>query len=57
MDRYAGEMRYRLLTIIVMGQEIYHLNKNRENLQYIDIFWIWYPDTRKITPIKDLSQR
>lgn len=48
MDRRIGEMRYRLLAIAPMGPDIYQLNKkNKEDLQYVDLFWVWYPDARK----------
>lgn len=48
MDRRMGEMRYRLLGLSMMGPDAQTVGRGFEGADdYIDLFWIWYPDARK----------
>lgn len=55
IDRRDGQMRYRLLGIAAMGQDPTTMGQvgpdgkslaNKDEL--IDLFWVWYPDARKV---------
>lgn len=48
MDRRMGELRYRLLGLAPMAPDLYQLTKGQEeNMEYIELFWVWYSDVRK----------
>ncbi|MXV38131.1 gliding motility protein GldN [Flavobacteriaceae bacterium Ap0902] len=48
MDRRMSEMRYRLLGLSMMGPDAQTIGRGFEGAdEYIDLFWIWYPDARK----------
>lgn len=49
MDKRMGEMRYRILGLAVMGPDAQTIGRGFEGADdYIDLFWIWYPDARKV---------
>ncbi|MGI9526560.1 MAG: gliding motility protein GldN [Weeksellaceae bacterium] len=48
VDKRMSEMRYRLLGISMMGPDAQTIGRGFEGADdYIDLFWIWYPDARK----------
>ncbi len=48
IDRRLGEMKYRLLGLCVMGPDAQALGTEFDDGTYVDLFWIWYPDARKV---------
>lgn len=49
MDKRMGEMRYRILGLAVMGPDAQTIGRGFDGADdYIDLFWIWYPDARKV---------
>lgn len=49
IDRRDGEMKYRLLGICAMGQDPATMGQQFANKdELIDLFWIYYPDARKV---------
>lgn len=55
IDRRDGQMKYRLLGIAAMGQDPTTMGQVGPDGMpiagddaYIDLFWIWYPDARKV---------
>jgi len=48
IDRRLGEMKYRLLGLCVMGPDAQTIGTEFEDDQYVELFWIWYPDARKV---------
>lgn len=47
IDRRLGEMKYRLLGLCIMGPDAQALGTEFNDGQYVELFWIWYPDARK----------
>lgn len=49
IDKRDGEMKYRLLGICAMGQDPATMGQQFANKdELIDLFWIYYPDARKV---------
>ncbi|AIP98880.1 gliding motility protein GldN [Ornithobacterium rhinotracheale H06-030791] len=49
IDRRIGEMRYRILGISMMGPDAQSMGRGFDGADdYVDLFWIWYPDARKV---------
>lgn len=48
IDRRLGEMKYRLLGLCVMGPDAQALGTQFDDGAYVELFWIWYPDARKV---------
>lgn len=49
IDRRMSEMRYRILGISMMGPDAQTIGKGFEGADdYIDLFWIWYPNAREV---------
>lgn len=55
IDRRDGQMKYRLLGIAAMGQDPTTMGQFDPATglplfqdEYIDLFWIWYPDAREV---------
>ncbi len=49
IDRRDGEMKYRLIGICAMGQDPATMGQQFANKdELIDLFWIFYPDARKV---------
>ncbi|MFA5620299.1 MAG: gliding motility protein GldN [Weeksellaceae bacterium] len=48
IDRRLGEMKYRLLGLCIMGPDAQSLGTEFADNAYVDLFWIWYPDARKV---------
>lgn len=49
IDRRMSEMRYRVLGISMMGPDAQSMGRGFKGADdYIDLFWIWYPDARKV---------
>lgn len=49
MDRRLGEMRYRIIGLAMMGPDAQSMGRNFEGADdYVDLFWIWYKDARKV---------
>lgn len=54
IDRRDGQMKYRLLGIAAMGQDPTTMGQiGPDGMpimsdEYIDLFWIWYPDAREV---------
>lgn len=48
IDRRLGEMKYRLLGLCVMGPDAQTIGTEFDDKTYVELFWIWYPDARKV---------
>ena len=49
IDRRMSEMRYRILGIAMMGPDAQSMGRGFEGADdYVDLFWIWYPDARNV---------
>ena len=48
IDRRLGEMKYRLLGLCVMGPDAQALGTEFDDGSLVELFWIWYPDARKV---------
>lgn len=48
IDRRLGEMKYRLLGLCIMGPDAQALGTEFDDGTFVDLFWIWYPDARKV---------
>lgn len=48
IDRRLGEMKYRLLGLCIMGPDAQALGTQFDDGTFVDLFWIWYPDARKV---------
>jgi gliding motility associated protien GldN len=47
-DKRQSEMKYRLLAICPVTPDVFSLKDNAENPDYIELFWVFYPDARDI---------
>jgi gliding motility associated protien GldN len=48
IDRRLGEMKYRLLGLCIMGPDAQALGTQFDDGTFVELFWIWYPDARKV---------
>ncbi|MFV0304853.1 MAG: gliding motility protein GldN [Moheibacter sp.] len=48
IDRRLGELKYRLLGLCIMGPDAQALGTEFDDGQFVELFWIWYPDARKV---------
>lgn len=48
IDRRLGEMKYRLLGLCIMGPDAQSLGTEFDDGTFVELFWIWYPDARKV---------
>lgn len=49
IDKRMSEMRYRILGIAMMGPDAQSIGRGFEGADdYVDLFWVWYPDARKV---------
>jgi len=48
IDRRLGEMKYRLLGLCIMGPDAAALGTQFDDGELVELFWIWYPDARKV---------
>ena len=47
-DKRQSEMKYRLLGLCPVTPDVLTLKDNSENPDYIELFWVFYPDARDI---------
>ena len=47
-DKRQGELKYRLLGICPVGPDVFSKKNNDAELEYIDLFWVYFPSTRDI---------
>ena len=48
IDRRLGEMKYRLLGLAIMGPDAQALGTEFDDGTFVELFWVWYPDARKV---------
>ena len=48
IDRRLGEMKYRLLGLCIMGPDAQALGTEFDDGMFVELFWIWYPDSRTV---------
>lgn len=48
IDRRLGEMKYRLLGLCIMGPDAQTIGTEFDDGQFVELFWIWYPDSRTV---------
>lgn len=49
IDRRMSEMRYRILGLSMMGPDAQTIGRGFEGADdYVDLFWVFYPDARKV---------
>ena len=47
-DKRQGELKYRLLGICPVVPDVFSKKNNDAELEYIDLFWVYFPSTRDI---------
>jgi len=47
-NKRLGEMKYRILAICPVAPDVNFLEAPEEEQDLVELFWIWYPDARKI---------
>jgi gliding motility associated protien GldN len=47
-DKRQGELKYRLLGICPVVPDVFSLKNSDAELEYIDLFWVYFPSTRDI---------
>ena len=47
-DKRQGELKYRLLGICPVVPDVFSLKNNDAELEYVDLFWVYFPSTRDI---------
>ena len=47
-DKRQGELKYRLLGICPVVPDVYTLKGGTEKAEYVDLFWIYFPDAREV---------
>ena len=47
-DKRQGELKYRLLGICPVVPDVFSKKNNDAELEYIDLFWVYFPSTRVI---------
>lgn len=47
-DKRQGELKYRLLGICPVVPDVFSLKNGDAELEYIDLFWVYFPSTRDI---------
>ncbi|AEW87124.1 gliding motility protein GldN [Flavobacterium columnare NBRC 100251 = ATCC 23463] len=47
-DKRQSDLRYRILGICPVIPDVYTMGKSEEEKDYIDLFWIFYPDARGV---------
>lgn len=47
-DKRQGELKYRLLGICPAVPDVFSKKNNDAELEYIDLFWVYFPSTRDI---------
>ena len=47
-DKRQGELKYRLLGICPVVPDVFSLKNNDAELDYVDLFWVYFPSTRDI---------
>lgn len=49
IDKRLSEMRYRILGLAMMGPDAQSIGRGFEGADdYVDLFWVYYPDARKV---------
>ena len=47
-DKRQGELKYRLLGICPVVPDVFSLKNGDAELEYVDLFWVYFPSTRDI---------
>ena len=47
-NKRLGEMKYRILAICPVAPDVNFLEVPEEEQDLVELFWIWYPDARKV---------
>jgi gliding motility associated protien GldN len=47
-DKRQSDLRYRILGICPVIPDVFTMGKTEEEKEYIDLFWIFYPDAREM---------
>lgn len=47
-DKRQGELKYRLLGVCPVVPDVFSKKNNDAELEYIDLFWVYFPSTRDI---------
>ncbi|SEP79233.1 type IX secretion system ring subunit PorN/GldN [Flavobacterium urocaniciphilum] len=47
-DKRQGELKYRLLGICPVVPDVYTLKGGSDKQEYVDLFWIYFPDSREV---------
>ena len=47
-DKRQGELKYRLLGICPVVPDVYTLKGGSDKAEYVDLFWIYFPDSREV---------
>ena len=47
-DKRQGELKYRLLGICPVVPDVYTLKGDGDKAEYVDLFWIYFPDSREV---------
>ncbi len=46
-NKRLGELKYRILGIAPVAPDVYTLDSSEEEQDLVELFWVWYPDTRE----------
>lgn len=47
-DKRQSDLRYRILGICPVIPDVYTMGKTEEEKEYIELFWVFYPDAREV---------
>ena len=47
-DKRQSDLRYRILGICPVIPDVYTMGKSEEEKDYIELFWVFYPDAREV---------
>jgi gliding motility associated protien GldN len=47
-DKRQSDLRYRILGICPVIPDVYTMGKTEEEKDYIELFWVFYPDAREV---------